>query len=126
MTLFLLVLGGGLGAVARYLMGKWMMSMFPSPPLPIAMLLVNVLGSLGLGMFLGMYYHAFPINDYDHLLYLFLGLGFFGAFTTFSTFSVETFQLFLEKEWGKALLYVTISILGSIFIFTLSFSLVIR
>jgi hypothetical protein len=60
MNLLLVGVGGALGAICRYLLGLAIMSRFPKPPFPIAMLIVNVLGSLGLGLFYGSYYGAIP------------------------------------------------------------------
>ncbi|WP_269757908.1 CrcB family protein [Thalassobacillus sp. C254] len=103
MNILWVLTGGGLGAVARYLAGVWLMSRFPEPPFPVAMLIVNLVGSLGLGFFFGLYFQAIPLEAYDDSLYLFLGLGFFGAFTTFSTFSTETVTFYTRRRKSRQL-----------------------
>lgn len=121
MKLILLAIGGALGAVCRYLIGEAIMKRFPNPPFPVAMLLVNVFGSVGLGCFFGLHYGRIPLGAYEDSLYLLIGIGFFGAFTTFSTFSVEAMQLYQQKVWWKLCLYMVFTILGSIigFLFSL-------
>src|SRR5690606_22209769 len=114
LNMVFLVAGGALGAMGRYLIGLGIMKRFPSPRIPVAMLTVNIIGSAGLGLFLGHYFRGIPANAYHDALFLFLGTGFFGAFTTYSTFSVETIQLLQEREYKKAFTYITCSLAGSI------------
>jgi len=121
MNLLLVCLGGSIGAVCRYLMGLSIQKRFPHPAIPIAMLSVNLLGSLGLGLFLGIVYDRIPLNAYHDPLYLYAGIGFFGAFTTFSTFSIETITLVQQKKLKQACAYFSISILGSIGMFLVGF-----
>ncbi|ARK29268.1 fluoride efflux transporter CrcB [Halalkalibacter krulwichiae] len=123
MNLILLALGGSIGAISRYLLGLAIMKRFPSPPFPIAMLIVNLLGAGGLGGFFGIYYKSIPLAAYEDPLYLTIGIGFFGAFTTFSTFSVEAVQLYNKKKWAKLGTYVFVSIVGSIICFLIGFKL---
>lgn len=112
------MLGGALGALLRYVIGLLIMKKFPHPPIPIAMIIVNGTGSLGLGLFLGKYFHNYePIVQYEIPIFLIIGVGFFGAFTTFSTFSVETIQLLREKKLTKALIYVLLSLVFSMISF---------
>lgn len=123
MTWLLVGLGGALGAMTRYAVGLLMMKKFPDPPIPIAMLVVNIVGSLGLGLFLGSY---FKIDTSSTPILLFVSVGFFGAFTTFSTFSVETMQLLRARQVKKALLYVFLTMLFSIAFFIGGFSLAVK
>lgn len=82
----LVVTAGAVGAVLRYLVGRWgARSTWPWP-----VLLVNVAGSLVAG--------AAVHTD----LALVVVTGFAGGLTTFSTFSVETVQLTLSKRWRAA------------------------
>ncbi|KPB03144.1 fluoride efflux transporter CrcB [Bacillus sp. CHD6a] len=117
---FLLAVGGGAGASCRYLIGLALMKKFPTPRIPIAMLIVNILGSFGLGLLNGNLDSKVLSND---ALFVFLGFGFFGAFTTFSTFSVEAVQLVMGKKYSHALIYLSLSILGSIIGFLLGYYL---
>ncbi|WP_223700924.1 fluoride efflux transporter CrcB [Sutcliffiella deserti] len=110
---FIVAIGGGVGAVLRYITGIFLMKRFPAPPIPIAMVIVNIIGSCGLGLLMGQLIHH-PDSSYHNYSYLFLGLGFFGGFTTFSTFSVEAVQLWKKRLFKKFFLYILISIIGSI------------
>jgi CrcB protein len=121
LNLFCLAFGGAIGAISRYLLGLAVMNRYPSPPFPIAMLIVNIIGSLGLGIFFGLKYGSIPLGAYDDPLYLTIGIGFFGAFTTFSTFSVEAMQLYHHKKWKEISIYVLLSIFGSIICFLIGF-----
>jgi fluoride exporter len=124
-NLVLLAIGGACGAIGRYLLGLAMMKKYAHPPIPVAMLVVNVCGSFGLGLFLGAYYQTFPPNGDDDIYFLSIGVGFFGAFTTFSTFSVEAVQLLEENKYKPFVYYVSLSILGSIIAFVLSYLAVV-
>ncbi|MGO4888310.1 fluoride efflux transporter CrcB [Anaerobacillus sp. MEB173] len=124
MNNWLIMIGGCLGAISRYAAGLYLMKLFPKPPIPIAMLTVNLLGSLGLGFFLGSYFSEIPISS-DQPIYLLLAVGFFGAFTTFSTFSVEAMQLLRDRQLKQAILYIGLSIFGSILCFIIGFYLTI-
>ncbi|PPA70788.1 fluoride efflux transporter CrcB [Jeotgalibacillus proteolyticus] len=121
MNLLWLSIGGAIGAVSRYLIGQAIQNKFPSPSLPFAMIIVNLLGSFGLGLFFSLLYGRLPLNAYEDPLYLFAGIGFFGAFTTFSTFSVEMVQLLRNRSYKKGAVYFFLSILGSIMVFLFGF-----
>ncbi|QQK76964.1 fluoride efflux transporter CrcB [Salicibibacter cibarius] len=123
MDLFILSVSGGLGAIVRYLVGNIIMEKYPDPPIPMAMLSVNILGALGLGLFYGAYFRYIPMDAYDNLWFLALGIGFFGAFTTFSTFSMEALELFRKKSYQRLVWYVAISLLGSIVMFSVGYGL---
>ncbi|UTR13371.1 fluoride efflux transporter CrcB [Salipaludibacillus sp. LMS25] len=120
MAILVVAIGGGLGAVSRYLLGVFIKSRTKERRIPTAMLIVNVLGAFGLGLFFGWVYREVPALVYEDLRYLFIGIGFFGAFTTFSTFSIETSTLIRKKKWGDSALYVSSSIIGSIISFVLA------
>ncbi|OUS26029.1 hypothetical protein A9Q99_19845 [Gammaproteobacteria bacterium 45_16_T64] len=90
--IILVSLGGGLGASSRYLMMTYL-----EPQLnirfPYALLSVNVLGSFLCGMF---FVVIVSMTGMKEQLRLFLLVGFFGAFTTFATFSHDTVRLLEE------------------------------
>jgi CrcB protein len=88
----LISLGAVLGANARYLIGVWSVQRF-SAGFPAGTLLVNVTGSFVLGFLLTALDGRLPLPS-D--LRFFLGVGFLGAYTTFSSFSVETLILLRE------------------------------
>lgn len=105
----LVVVGGFLGAIARFGASSWFGRRFPSS-IPYGTLFVNLLGSFLLGLLYGS--RASPA------IVLCLGTGFMGAFTTFSTFTWETIQLTRKKEWKLLILYVSVSyFLGLLFAF---------
>ncbi|MFE7061671.1 fluoride efflux transporter CrcB [Sutcliffiella sp. NPDC057660] len=117
----MVILGGGTGAVGRYLTGVVIMKRYPSPHIPVAMLMVNLAGSFGLGMLMG-HLHEEP-ELYSNLLFLLVGIGFFGSFTTFSTFSMEALQLLRAGYFKKAALYILISVFGAIIGFMSGYAL---
>jgi CrcB protein len=81
--------GGGLGASLRYLLSAWVDQRMASP-FPWGTLCVNFVGSLLLGLIA----HQIQQRNFPSpTLQLFLIVGILGAFTTFSTFSLETFRL---------------------------------
>lgn len=105
-NILLIVLGGSLGAIGRYLVAngvkKWSSSSFPK-----ATLLVNAIGSLLLGLLVG--------NGAGETAMFFFGVGLCGAFTTFSTFIWETISL-LRQNMKMGLFYFFGShIIGIIF-----------
>jgi CrcB protein len=123
MNLFLLAMGGSLGAILRYIVGLIIMKRYTTSPFPIAMIIVNLLGSFGLGIFFSLYFGAIPVGFHGDTIYLTIGIGFFGAFTTFSTFSVEVTEFYRNKKWKELLTYVHLSIIGSIVSFLIGFSM---
>lgn len=99
--------GGAIGAIARY----WFFLHLPSDRFPTATLAVNALGSFLLGVVV----FAGPGESALH----FLGTGLCGSFTTFSTFSVETVQLWERGDRRLALasagsnLLVSLAMIGA-------------
>lgn len=98
---FLLVaLGGSFGAMTRYGMNLLFGNAFL--PFPFATFLINVTGSFLIGFLLA----KFGENETVKLL---LVSGFLGAYTTFSAFEYEAFQLTQTKQLMTAFLYVALS-----------------
>ena len=99
-------LGGGLGAVSRYGVGL-MAGRYMGIAFPFGTLMVNVIGSFLIG---------FLLTWLDSRLTAWQGwkpllaIGFMGGFTTFSSFSWETLQLFRNGEW----LYALVNVGGSV------------
>ena len=103
MSRFLWVaLGGALGAVLRYAV-----SLIPvRGGFPVLTLLTNLLGALLIGFIAG----AAEISAPSPSLILFVKTGLCGGFTTFSTFSLESYTLIKAGQKGTAVLYIALSV----------------
>ncbi|WLV24017.1 fluoride efflux transporter CrcB [Aciduricibacillus chroicocephali] len=110
--MFLLVGAGGMiGACARFGLGGWINRSFPqASPFPIGTFIINAAGSFLLGLLANLHIHATIGTG----LWLFLGVGFCGAFTTFSTFGTEAMVLLETKRLNLAVLYVIASVIVGI------------
>lgn len=97
--------GGIVGAVLRFGLGKAVSARLGTA-FPWATGLINVSGSL----LLGALYHLFAKGSLSPALWGMLGVGFCGAYTTFSTFGYETLQLIDSGRSGRAALYVLSSV----------------
>ena len=106
MTVLLVLLGGALGAPARYVLDRWVQSRHASV-LPWGTLTVNAGGSLLLGITAG----AVAATGGPDWVLVLVGTGFCGALTTFSTFSFETIRLVEERATSAALVNVVASVL---------------
>ena len=105
--LLFIALGGASGAVARYLLANWAHQLWEGK-LPVGTLLVNVLGSAAIGVvYVLLVEKEFLHPDWRGVLMV----GFLGAFTTFSTFSLETISLIEAGHWALALGYMLASTL---------------
>jgi fluoride exporter len=102
-----LVVAGAIGAPARYLVDSFVQDRTVGD-LPWGTFVINMTGSLLLGLITGAaLYHAFPSTPK-----IWLGTGFCGAYTTFSTFTFETIRLLEEGEVANALRYAAGSLLA--------------
>ena len=111
MNAYLLVgVGGALGAMARYGVGALIAPTANS--FPTATFLVNIIGSIAMGLLVG--YLARMTPQYQAEIRLFVAVGIFGGFTTFSSFSLEAFTLLERGEYVLATLYIVGSVLLSI------------
>jgi fluoride exporter len=97
-----IALGGASGTVSRYLLANWVHGLWEGK-LPMGTLLVNVLGSFAIGIV----YVLVVERQYIHPDWRgVLMVGFLGAFTTFSTFSLETITLFECGHFVHAVAYM--------------------
>ncbi len=101
MNLLLVVLGGGIGAGGRYLLGGWLHGQLGGG-FPRGTFAVNALGSLMVGLVFGLA-QAKSISPGTTL---FLAVGVLGGFTTFSAFSYETMRLLANGSIGASFLNV--------------------
>lgn len=105
---YLLVgIGSFIGGNARYLVGRWVGTLVEGR-FPLGTLLINLSGSFLLGMIGG--FLAQRSVAHGDALRLALGVGFCGAFTTFSTFEFETNALLEDGAWPAALANVFVSL----------------
>ena len=107
--------GGFLGALLRFLVSETLKSYNQKGSFPWGILFINVTGSFILGVLQS-------LSLSSEWMY-FCMTGIVGAFTTFSTFSVEAVQLFEKKQFGKMFVYILLSILGSIIGFWIGYSI---
>lgn len=100
-------LGGGLGAVARYLAGLLMLKNM-SFNLPLSTFFVNLTGGLIIGFLYAFFIDKPQVNS---VIKLALTVGFCGGLTTFSTFSLEIFEMIKNAQFLLAFTYVVLSVI---------------
>lgn len=105
--LIFIAAGGALGAVFRFLVSNGIHSIM-SRDFPYGTLTVNVIGSFVMGFSYVMLIERLSISPEWRA---FIVIGLLGAFTTFSTFSIETLMLIQNSELSKAMLNVLLSVL---------------
>jgi CrcB protein len=110
MNLMLVFLGAGIGGVLRFAMTGTAHRFFGSG-FPVGTLMVNVLGSLLMGLVAG---HFLYKGDIGSAWRLFLATGVLGGFTTFSAFSFDVITLIERGDWVLASVYILGSLLLSI------------
>ncbi len=110
MQIMLLLVFGALGALARYAFGG-VVQHRAGPTFPAGTLVVNLLGCFLLGAVAQFGLHRLWLPPEWRIA---LTIGFFGAFTTFSTFGWETVKLLEDGEWLRATAYVAVSVLGGV------------
>lgn len=104
-TLLAIAVSGAVGSVLRYVVGRLTHRLL-HVGFPVGTLLVNVVGCVLVGVFA----RHFLNDETTPVLRAALIVGFCGGFTTFSTFSLETFGLFTAGDWPKAVAYVLASV----------------
>jgi fluoride exporter len=109
--LLLVAIGGAFGASFRHLANMGALRLF-GPTFPWGTLVVNVFGSLLMGMFVG--WLARRSGGSTNELRLFVATGFLGGFTTFSAFSLDFATLWRDGAHFPAFAYVLASVLISL------------
>ena len=106
-NILLIGLGGGFGSIIRYLCQRWMTMVYPHS-FPLGTFLVNVVGCFLIGVFWGLSFKSFAVNESWKL---FLMTGFCGGFTTFSAFTLESVGLLKEDKPGLFIFYIAASVI---------------
>ena len=105
---FLLVgLGGAIGAMSRYGVSILVGRIWPHA-FPLGTMLINIIGSIAMGLFIGILARTLP--PWQEEARLFVAIGILGGFTTFSSFSLDTIALVERGEMLQAGLYVLLSV----------------
>lgn len=107
LNLFAIFLGGGIGAVSRFLITLNLTKIY-NVNLPIATFLVNIIGSFAIGF---LYILFMGKTDLTPALNFALTVGFCGGLTTFSTFSLELFEMISHQQFMQAAIYALLSVL---------------
>ena len=116
MSYLWVAIGGVIGANMRYVISLWAARRFGTH-FPYGTFIINISGSCGLGIISTLIAQNL---DGNLTLSLLIATGFFGAYTTFSTFSYESLALIQDERWrlavrniaGSAVLGVTGALLG--------------
>ena len=107
---FLVALGGAIGASMRYLVGRWAIETMGAG-LPFGTWIVNIAGSFAMGLLVG--WLAKTDSGGEHLRLL-LAVGVLGGFTTFSSFSLEVFNMINRDQIALATTYAVSSVAGGV------------
>jgi CrcB protein len=105
-SIFVIALGGSLGALCRFGIAQWIMLTWPKA-FPLATFAVNLIGCLIIGILYGLWLSR---PEFSPALRQGLFIGFLGAFTTFSTFSLDAIRLMENGESLMALGYILLSV----------------
>jgi CrcB protein len=109
-NLFVIALGGALGALSRYELGLWISDKW-NQSFPLHTFIINITGAFLLGFLNIVFLEKMSISP---LWRLGIGVGFLGAFTTFSTFGFEVFTLIENGSYTLAATYTLLSIIVGI------------
>lgn len=119
-SILMIALGAAVGANLRYGISIWAGGAF-GPAFPYGTLIINVLGSFVIGLVMAVHVTRAPLSEPLRLLVV---TGLLGGFTTFSSFSYESYTLILRGQWALALLYAAGSVVLGLAAVALAFGLV--
>jgi len=101
------MIGSALGGVLRYAITRLTLTL--SAGFPFGTILINIAGSFVIGYFGALTLHGgrYSVSDNTRL---FVMVGICGGFTTFSSFSLQTFDLLRNGAWGRAMANIVVSV----------------
>lgn len=111
MKILIIGFGGFIGAILRFLVSKFVNTVLPFN-IPLGTLFVNVLGSFFLGYIYTLSVEKLAVTENFRI---FISIGLLGAFTTFSTFSLESVNLLEDGVYGMFFLNIFSNVVLSIF-----------
>src|SRR5687767_8221388 len=117
--LFLILIGGGVGSVARYGTQMALDRQTLRSGFPIVTLFVNLLGCLLVGYISGLLAEKLVREEMRYLLVV----GFLGGYTTFSSYGWEAFAKMQTGHWLTAVTYVVVSNVGAIVLVMIGYRL---
>lgn len=117
-----IALGGAFGACSRYLVTEFCAAMF-GRGFPYGTLTVNIVGSLAMGLLIAAFENGSLATEPWRQI---IGLGFLGALTTFSTFSMDNVLLMQQGAFFKMGLNVLLNVVLSITAAWIGFQLLIK
>ena len=106
MKYFLILIGGATGALCRVLISE-VLERAQFIFFPLGIFSVNIFGCFLLGILINL-----MGPKYEEIYEPLLLMGFLGAFTTFSAFSKETFQLIEQGNWLAVMSYIVFTVIG--------------
>lgn len=111
LPLIYVAVGGALGSLARYFVATWI-GRLSAGSFPLPIFIVNISGSFLMGLWIGAMTLMLPGKAKE--LHLLIAVGVLGGYTTFSTFSLESYMLLEKGLWLQAATYMAGSVLFSV------------
>ena len=109
MNFLLVMIGGAVGSAGRYAVGKLTLGTL-GPDYPWGTLAVNLIGGFLMGLLVGLLARTGGSEQTRVLV----GVGVLGGFTTFSAFSLDAVTMIERGQWGVAVTYALVSVVGSV------------
>ncbi len=106
-----IALGGACGSVLRFLVSSWVQQRTQTSFFPFGILSVNLIGCFIIGVLFGIFSGRIGA---DPILRSAIFIGLLGGFTTFSSFTIDTVNLFYSGAFGAAFMYILSSVIAGI------------